>query len=160
MPVPIALETILQLGLPDRAIDGGQIPWVPQSDRVWMKPLRFDLTNGRWINLLKIMGGGVVSRHRHAGGSVIAYTVEGRWRYLERSWEAKPGTLIWEPPGDIHTLVVDNAPYTITLFAVEGVIQYLDDQDRVTYQDDVFTKLERYRKYCRENGIAEVDMIF
>jgi hypothetical protein len=160
MTIPAAFDTLLQLGLPDRAIDGDGIPWVPQSDRVWMKPLRFDLSNGRWINLLKIMGGGVVARHRHAGGSVIAYTLEGRWRYLERSWEAKPGTLIWEPPGDIHTLVVDAAPYMITLFAVDGVIQYLDGDDRVIYQDDVFTKLERYRKYCQENGVAEVDLLF
>jgi quercetin dioxygenase-like cupin family protein len=153
-------DAITQLGLPDRAIDGDQIPWVPQSDRVWMKPLRFDLTNGRWINLLKISGGGKVSRHRHSGGSVMAYTIEGRWRYLERTWEAKPGTLIWEPPGDIHTLVVDNAPHTVTLFAVEGVIQYLDDDDHVYYQDDVFTKLDRYRSYCRTNNIAELDLLF
>ena len=47
-----------------------------------------------------------------------------------------------------------------TLFLLEGVIQYLDDDNRVNYQDDVFTKLERYHKYCRENGLQPVDLCY
>ena len=36
------MRTILEMGLPDQAIDADEIPWVPQGDRVWFKPLRFD----------------------------------------------------------------------------------------------------------------------
>jgi quercetin dioxygenase-like cupin family protein len=135
-----ALQTILELGLPDRAIQSDEIPWVPQGDRVWFKPLRFDLTNGRWINLLKVTGEGKVNRHRHAGGQVLGFCMQGSWRYLEREWVARPGTMVWEPPGDIHTLVLHECDEMITLFMLEGVIQYLDDDDNVYYQDDVFTK--------------------
>ena len=156
-----AYETILQMSLPDRAIDADNIPWVPQGDsgRVWFKPLRFDLTNGRWINLIKMVGGGEINRHRHSGGQVLGYCVEGAWHYKERTWQAKPGTLIWEPPGDIHTLVVDGDGM-VTLFVIEGVIQYIDDNDQLIYQDDVFTKMDRYLKHCKANGIDVIDLCF
>jgi 2,4'-dihydroxyacetophenone dioxygenase len=156
----LALETILELGLLDRAVDADRLPWVPQGERVWFKPLRFDLANGRWVNLLKITGGGRVNRHRHSGGQVLGYVLQGGWRYLERDWVARPGTFIYEPPGDIHTLVVDEGEEMHTLFLLEGVVQYLDDDDHVIYQDDVFTKLERYRKYCHDQGIAPLDLCY
>ena len=154
-----ALQTILEMGLPDRAIQSDELPWVPQTDRVWFKPLRFDLTNGRWINILKVTGGGKVNRHRHSGGQVLGFVIQGSWHYLERDWVARPGTFVYEPPGDIHTLVVDeDAGEMITLFILEGVIQYLDDDDKIIYQDDVFTKLELYLNYCREQGIEPKDL--
>lgn len=152
------LQTILDMALPDQAIDSDKIPWVPQGERAWFKPLRFDLVNGRWINLLKVSGGGQVNRHRHSGGQVLGYVIEGSWRYLERTWVARPGTLIYEPPGDIHTLVVDGAEGMQTLFILEGVIQYLDDDDNIIYQDDVFTKLERYLNFCKAQNIEPLDL--
>ena len=152
------LQTILEMALPDQAIDSDKIPWVPQGERAWFKPLRFDLVNGRWINLLKVSGGGKVNRHRHSGGQVLGYVIEGSWRYLERTWVARPGTLIYEPPGDIHTLVVDGAEGMQTLFILEGVIQYLDDDDNIIYQDDVFTKLERYLNFCKAENIEPLDL--
>jgi len=150
----------MDLGLPDRAIDSEALPWVPQGERVWFKPLRFDLANGRWVNLLKVTGGGRVNRHRHSGGQVLGYCIQGSWRYLEREWVARPGTFVYEPPGDIHTLVVDPAQDMITLFLLEGVIQYLDDADNVISQDDVFSKLERYLAYCRREGVTPLDLRF
>ncbi len=154
------METILEWGLPDRAIDAESLPWVPQGERVWFKPLRFDLAAGRWVNLLKITGGGKVNRHRHSGGQVLGFCLKGSWHYLERDWVARPGTFVYEPPGDIHTLVVDPGEEMQTLFLLEGVVQYLDDDDNVIYQDDVFTKLERYRKYCQEQGIEPQDLCY
>jgi len=154
----LGLQTILEMGLPDQAIQSDELPWVPQGENVWFKPLRFDLTNGRWINLLKVTKQGKVNRHRHSGGQVLGFVISGSWHYLEREWVARPGTFVYEPPGDIHTLVVDGAEEMQTLFILEGVIQYLDDDDQIIYQDDVFTKLERYLNYCKANGIAPVDL--
>ncbi len=154
------LQTIMELGLPDQGIQSDEMPWVPQGDRVWFKPLRFDFANGRWVNLLKVTGGGKVNRHRHSGGQVLGFCIQGSWHYLERDWVARPGTFVYEPPGDIHTLVVDAAEDMITLFLLEGVIQYLDDDDNVIYQDDVFTKMERYLTFCREQGIEPQDLCY
>ncbi len=147
--------------LPDRAINVEEIPWVPQGERVWFKPLRFDLATGRWINLLKVQGSGRVNRHRHTGGQVMGFCTKGSWHYLERDWVATPGTLVYEPPGDIHTLVVDEGVEEMqTLFILEGTVQYLDDSDNLIYQDDVFSKLERYTKFCAEQSIEPLDLRF
>jgi len=155
-----ALGTILEKGLADRAIDSDTLPWVPQGDRVWFRPLRFDLAAGHWVNLLKVSRGGKVNRHRHSGGQVLGYCLQGSWHYLERDWVARPGTFVYEPPGDIHTLVVDDAEDMITLFLLEGVVQYLDNEDNVISQDDVFTKLERYLNYCREQGLEPQNLCY
>ncbi len=154
------IDAIMALQLPDQAIDSESIPWVPQGERVWFKPLRFDLANGRWVNLLKVTGGGKVNRHRHSGGQVLGYVVQGTWHYQERDWVARAGTFVYEPPGDIHTLIVDGAENEemITLFLLEGVIQYLDDDDNLIYQDDVFTKMDRYLKFCEAQGIEPLDL--
>lgn len=148
------------VGLPDQAIDTDEIPWIPQTDRVWFKPVRFDLSTGRWINLLKVKPGGAVNRHRHTGGQVMAYTLQGKWRYLEREWVANPGTFVYEPPGDIHTLVVDGEEDMITLFILEGSIHYLDEEDRITHQDDVFSKMKVYQDYCKENNIPVKNLVY
>jgi 2,4'-dihydroxyacetophenone dioxygenase len=155
-----ALNTILDLCLPDRAVHFDELPWVPQGERVWYRPLRFDLSNGRWVNVLKVTGGGRVNRHRHSGGQVLGYCLKGSWHYLEREWIARSGTFVYEPPGDIHTLVVDETEEMQTLFLLEGVVQYLDDEDNVIYQDDVFTKLDRYLTFCREQGIEPQDLCY
>ena len=153
-------QAIAAMGLPDQAIQSDELPWVPQGERVWFKPLRFDLTRGQWINVLKVTGEGRVNRHRHTGGQVLGYCLQGSWRYLERDWMARPGTLVYEPPGDIHTLVVDGAEEMVTLFILEGSVQYLDDEDRLIHQDDVFSKLERYLSFCEQEGIEPRDLRF
>jgi len=157
MPVFEQLGALLEMGLPDQAIHSDRIPWVPQGDRVWYKPLRFDLANGRWVNILKVAGQGRVNRHRHSS-QVLGYCLQGSWHYPERDWVARLGTFIYEPPGDVHTLVVDGAEDMVTLFLLEGVIQYLDDDDNVVSQDDVFTKLDRYLTFCRAQGIDAMDL--
>lgn len=159
MPTRELEAFVERLGLPDQAIQSDEIPWVPQGERVWFKPLRFDLTSGRWVNLIRMTGDGRVNRHRHTGGQVLGFCLQGSWRYLERAWVARPGTFIYEPPGDIHTLVLeDGNEEMITLFVLEGVVQYLDDEDNILYQDDVFSKMERYLRHCREQGIEPKDL--
>jgi 2,4'-dihydroxyacetophenone dioxygenase len=146
-------EFTLKVALQDRAIDLEEIPWVPTFDKVWFKPIRFDLTTGSWVHLTKMAKGGQIRRHRHTGGPVFAHTLQGQWRYLERTWVAKAGTVVYEPPGDIHTLVVDSEEDMITMFMIGGCIQYMDDQDQVILQDDLFYRLKKYTDYCNENNI-------
>jgi hypothetical protein len=49
-------------------------------------------------------------------------------RCLEHDWVAKPGTFIYEPAGEAHTLVIsDDSPEpALILFTVEGGLIYLD----------------------------------
>ncbi|MED4319781.1 2,4'-dihydroxyacetophenone dioxygenase family protein [Priestia megaterium] len=90
----------------------------------------------------------------------MAYTLQGTWRYLERDWVAKPGTFVYEPPGDIHTLVVDEGEDMITLFNLGGVIEYFDKDGNVTLQDDIFYRMKKYFDYCKEHNIPVKDLTF
>ena len=102
---------------------------------------------------------GRVNRHRHSGGQVLGYCIQGSWRYLERDWVAWPVTFVHEAPGDMHTLVLEEGNEEMqTLFILEGVVQYLDDNDTVVSQDEVFSKLERYLRHCHENNIEPKDL--
>src|SRR2546423_10888493 len=67
------------------------------------------------------------STHYHVG-TVHGYTMRGHWRYLEHDWIAKPGTYIYEPAGEAHTLVIteDSPEPMIMLFVVGGGLIYLD----------------------------------
>lgn len=52
---------------------------------------------------------------------------------------------IFEPPGDIHTLISEEV---ITLFILGGALQYFDENNQITGQDDIYTVMKKYRDYC------------
>ena len=83
----------------------------------------------------------------YPGCPVHAHTTKGKWGYKEHDWEAGPGTYVFEPPGETHTLVVGEDEM-IALFHVTGALLYCDpdDMDTVIGYDDVFTKLEKARR--------------
>ena len=87
------------------------------------------------------------------------------WRYLEHDWVAKPGTFIYEPAGEAHTLVItDYFPEpALIFFAVEGGLIYLDKAVKGGFAayEDGFTFLELARQYYREAGLeaGELDAL-
>ncbi|MUT65839.1 cupin [Paenibacillus sp. NEAU-GSW1] len=149
------IELAEKMQLPERIVNIGELPWVPFTDNesCFFKPLRFDLSTGTWIYLFKIKSNQALGRHRHTGGSVIGYNIQGKWGYEGREWTATPGTFIFEPPGDIHTLLTGDEE-VITLFILSGTLQYFDDNNQIVGQDDIYTVLKKYHHYCEQNGIA------
>jgi hypothetical protein len=88
---------------------------------------------------------------------VTGYVIKGAWRYLEHDWVARAGSFVYEPPGEIHTLVVDEVagePEMITHFNIQGAMVYLDDQGNTTGYEDVFTKIEMCRSYYASIGLG------
>nr|WP_256217746.1 AraC family ligand binding domain-containing protein [Paenibacillus sp. OV219] len=86
--------------------------------------------------------------------------MQGRWHYEGRSWTAVPGAFIFEPPGDIHTLISEDEE-VVALFILSGSLQYFDEENQIVGQDDVYTVLEKYQKYCLQHGIpARDDLIY
>jgi quercetin dioxygenase-like cupin family protein len=142
----------------ERAIQAELLPWVPFQEGSRAKFLRFDLAHGGWVELFQVAPGATYSRHRHIGGQVVGFVLEGSWRYLERTWTATPGTLVYEPPGDVHTLAAGPEGMT-TLFYLTGSVQYLDEHDNELAQDDVETLAALYLRFCEEQG-REPDPIF
>ncbi|MBM7569264.1 2,4'-dihydroxyacetophenone dioxygenase family protein [Paenibacillus sacheonensis] len=148
--------------LPERVVDSEELPWVPFTDNhsCYFKPLRFDLSTGTWTYLFRIKPNQVLGKHRHTGGAVIGYNLQGKWRYEGRSWVAASGTFIFEPPGDIHTLISEDEE-VITLFILSGALQYFDEHDQIVGQDDIYTVLNKYRNYCAAHGIpVREDLIY
>jgi quercetin dioxygenase-like cupin family protein len=139
------------------AIPADERVWVPQAPQVWFRPLLLNTVTGSWCNLLRVRKSGVLSRHIHPS-LVIGYVIKGAWRYLEHDWVAKEGSFVYEPPGEIHTLVVDEvagAPEMITFFNISGAMMYLDAGGNHTGYEDVFTKIAMCRAHYRANGLGE-----
>lgn len=142
-------------------LDTPEERWVPQAEGVAFLPLVFGVTQGYYVNLLRVRRSGVLSCHRHFG-AVHAMVLKGRWFYLEHEETYTQGSFLMEPPGETHTLVVPkDVPEMITWFHVTAGYAYLDEQGRPTGFEDVFTKLEAARRHHAALGLdpAELDRL-
>lgn len=135
-------------------LDGDERLWVPQAEGVHFRPLLFSVSQGYFVNILRVRRTGTVSRHRHAG-PVHAFTLRGRWHYPEHGWWAEAGTYSFEPPGDVHTLTVpDDVAEMAALFHVTGAYIYVDETGAPTGIEDVFSKLEKTRAHYATVGLG------
>lgn len=135
-------------------LDGDERLWVPQAKDVWFRPLLLSVSQGFFVNILKVRRSGVLSRHRHAG-PVHATTLRGKWHYLEHDWWGEAGSYSFEPPGDIHTLVVpDGVEEMATMFHVTGAYIYVDPDGNPVGVEDVFTKLGNARAHYEKVGLG------
>lgn len=139
-----------------QAIPDDERVWVPQAPDVWFRPLLLNTVTGSWCNLLRVRKTGVLSRHIHPSW-VTGLVLKGAWRYLEHDWVAREGAFVYEPPGEIHTLVVDEVvgePEMITFFNIHGAMVYVDDQGKMTGYEDVFTKIAMCRAHYEACGLG------
>ena len=128
--------------------------WVPSTTTVSFKPLLFNVSQGYYINLLRVRGGGLLSRHRH-NGPVHALVLKGRWHYLEHDWIAEEGSYVYEPPGETHTLVVPaDVPEMITWFHVTAGYAYVDPRGAAQGYEDVFTRIAAARTHYMAIGLS------
>jgi 2,4'-dihydroxyacetophenone dioxygenase len=151
-PLPFVVDDLVTAGALHDDVD--ERLWVPQAPGVDFRPLLLNVTQGYWVNVLRVRTTGILSRHRHAG-PVHALTLQGRWHYLEHDWWAEEGSYAFEPPGDIHTLEVPaDCAEMRTLFHVSGAYVYVDVDGRPVGVEDVFSKLEAARRHYGANGIG------
>lgn len=128
--------------------------WVPQAKDVWFRPLMLNTLQGQWCNLLRVRRAGVLSRHLHPN-PVHGYVIRGSWYYLEHDWVAETGAYVFEPPGEIHTLMVpDDVPEMVTFFNITGCMVYMDEEHRQVGYEDVFTKIDMCRKHYADVGLG------
>lgn len=151
-PLPNVLEDLVQPGIMDLECD--ERLWVPQSPGVCFRPLCLNVSQGYFVNILRVRKSGILSRHRHAG-PVHAIVLRGRWHYLEHPWWATEGGYAFEPPGDIHTLhVPDDVEEMVTLFHVTGAYIYVDPDGNTIGVEDVFSKLQAAKKHYEAVGLG------
>jgi quercetin dioxygenase-like cupin family protein len=145
---------MIQPELAVAAIPVDERVWVPQAPNVWFRPLLLNTVSGGWCNLLRVRKSGVLSRHRHPM-MVVGYVIKGNWFYREHDWVATEGSFVYEPPGEVHTLVVpDDCAEMITFFNIQGAMIYLNDANDQTGYEDVWTKIEMCRTHYASNGLG------
>jgi len=152
--LPFPAEADEEILVPD-AIPADERVWVPQGEGLHFRPLVLHASQGYWMNLLRVTRAGIVSRHRHPM-PVSGYVIKGRWHYLEHDWVAEPGSFVYEPPGETHTLVVpEGTDEMVTLFQVNGAMIYVDPWGKAVGFEDVFTKIELCRSHYAACGLGE-----
>ena len=150
---PMPLDARSDIVVP-KAIPDDERVWVPQAEGVFFRPLCLNISQGYWMNMLRVTRAGVLSRHRHPN-PVHGYVIKGRWHYLEHDWVATEGSYVYEPPGETHTLVVpDDVEEMITYFQVNGVMYYVDPYGKHLGYEDVFTKIDMCRKHYTKVGLG------
>ena len=130
--------------------------WVPQAPGVWFRPLLLDTVTGTVANLLRVRRGGVLGRHIH-NAPVFGYVIKGAWRYLEHDWVASAGHFVYEPPGEIHTLVVDadgEADEMITFFVVHGGLTKIGEARETIGYENALTKIEQCERHYAACGLG------
>jgi quercetin dioxygenase-like cupin family protein len=127
--------------------------WIEIEPNVWFRPLAFDMTNGSHCELLRVRRGGVLSKHRHPS-PVHGFVLKGKWRYLEHSWEATAGSYVYEPPGEVHTLTVDDDDEMITFFYIGGAVLYTDEEENVVHVEDNIGLIQLCRDHFEKVGLG------
>ena len=60
MPKDAPLEIVIPSAIPE-----DDKLWVKQAENVFLRPLCLNVSQGYWMNLLKVTKSGILSRHRH-----------------------------------------------------------------------------------------------
>ena len=136
--------------------------YAPLSDTVGTRPLWISPGQNRWCDVLMCRGAGMVNRHYHPQ-QVFAYTISGRWGYLEHDWVATAGDWIYEAPGEAHTLVAYESPEPMRVtFNVTGPLIWLDENGQPEGHFDVFDYIELCKNHYEKVGIGAdyIDRLF
>lgn len=121
--------------------------YVPFNETVFSRPLWISPQQNRWCDILMARSAGLVNRHYHPH-EVFAYTISGKWGYLEHDWTATAGDFIYEAPGEGHTLVAyEHEDPMKVFFVVKGPLIWLDENGEA----NGFFDVHNYIKMCREH---------
>lgn len=133
------------------------VPFMPYSDRVFIKAIKVDPIRGEWITILRAPADIELPRHHHSG-TVQVYTFSGEWKYKEHDWIATPGSFVFETAGSEHTPIGVGKDDVVTLNIVQGDWNLIDEDGNVLAIENWKTVMQRYLDYCMTNDISPIDI--
>jgi len=148
------------LGLEPLYRSGNDLPWIPftpYSDMVTVKLLKVDPVTGQTVAMLRVPAGEGLGVHNHYG-TVIAYTIRGRWRYAEHGWVSSAGDLVYETAGSQHTFLAERGEDVEVFIVLEGALEFIDPEGRTIGLENWRTFLERYYRYCEAKRLPARDL--
>ena len=136
----------------------GDLPWFPfVSEGVHVKLCHVCLATGEMTLLVRAEPGAGLTTHYHHG-VFVAYTVSGRWRYLDSGWVAGPGDVVVEPAGTTHAFEVVGEGPTEAFVHLAGALEFRDESGKTLCIENAETLHGRYLAHCALHGIAPVDV--
>jgi 2,4'-dihydroxyacetophenone dioxygenase len=136
--------------------------FLPISETVSSRPVWISPQRNQWADILMAKSAGLVNRHYHPH-QIFAYTISGKWGYLEHDWTATAGDFVYEAPGEGHTLIAYDSPEPMKVFfVVSGPLIWLDEQGQSIGYFDVHDYIAAARKHYASNGVGAdyVDTLF
>ncbi|KZM51076.1 2,4'-dihydroxyacetophenone dioxygenase family protein [Labrenzia sp. OB1] len=136
--------------------------YVPFTETVSSRPLWISPSQNKWCDILLAKGPGLVNRHYHPH-EVFAYTISGKWGYLEHDWIATAGDFVYETPGEGHTLVAyEHEDPMKVFFQVHGPLIWLDETGEPDGYFDVHMYIDMCRKHYESVGLGAdaIDKLF
>ena len=138
--------------------DTDALPWAETwagDPRIRLKLLMADIEGQRFAVRMQFAPGVTAVPHKHTG-EVHAFTMSGRWRYLDYpdSPDNVAGSYLFEPPGTTHTLQVDGeiTETTDVLYVIYGAMLHMDENGAVLGITDAESCLTEYPRLLREQG--------
>jgi len=145
--------------------DTEALPWAESwagDPRIRLKLLMADIEGQRFAVRMQFAPGLTVAPHKHTG-EVHAFTLAGKWQYLEYpdSPANVAGSYLFEPPGTTHTLQI--APGaggpTDVLFVIYGAMLHMDEAGTILGVTDAESCLAEYPRLLAEQGTPVPDKI-
>lgn len=128
--------------------------YVPFTETVSSKPVWISPSRNMWCDVLMAKSAGLVNRHYHPH-EVFAYTISGKWGYLEHDWIATAGDFVYETPGEGHTLVAyeHDEPMRVH-FKVTGPLIWLDENGEPDGYFDVHNYIDMCKRHYDNVGLG------
>jgi 2,4'-dihydroxyacetophenone dioxygenase len=128
--------------------------FVPFTDTVSSRPVWISPQQNMWADILMAKTAGLVNRHYHPR-QVFAYTLQGKWGYLEHDWTASAGDFVYETPGEAHTLGAYDSPEPMKVFfIVSGPLIWLNAAGETDGYFDVHDYIAMARAHYAANGVG------
>lgn len=136
--------------------------FIPLTATVLSRPVWISPQQNMWADILWAKRAGLVNRHYHPH-QIFAYTIQGKWGYLEHPWTATKGDFVYETPGEGHTLVAyESAEPMKAFFIVCGPLIWLDEEGKGVSHFDVHDYIALARSHYAANGVGAdyIDKLF
>ena len=133
-------------------------PWAENwagDPGIRLKLLMADIEGQRFAVRMQFAPGLTALPHKHTG-EVHAFTLAGRWNYLEYpdSPDNVTGSYLFEPPGTTHTLQIsaEASEPTDVLFVIYGAMLHIGEDGAIVGVTDAASCLAEYPRLLAEQG--------